>query len=196
MVLHIPGSLAQTALILAATLLLAACAAPSGPRAAETVSRAQFTAASYRLGVGDLIRVDVFRETDLSREAAVESSGSINYPLIGAVNAVGLTPLQLEQEIANRLRAGYLRDPNVRVYVVRYRPIFVSGAVRNTGAFPFSEGLSVEKALTLASGMSPLGSARRIFVLREGAPASAREKVGLDAPLYPGDTVFVEEGVF
>jgi len=181
---------------LVAAITLVACASPAAPRVAETASRAQFTAASYRLGVGDLIRVDVFREADLSREAAVESSGSINYPLIGYVNAVGLTPLQLEQDIASRLRAGYLRDPNVRVYVVRYRPIFVSGAVRNTGAFPFSEGLSVEKALTLASGMTPLGSARRIFVLREGAPASAREKVGLDAPLYPGDTLFVEEGVF
>jgi len=196
MVSNFSGPLLSQATLLVGALLLAACAAPSGPRAAETVSRAQFTAATYRLGVGDLIRVDVFREADLSREAAVESSGSINYPLIGAVNAVGLTPLQLEQDIANRLRAGYLRDPNVRVYVVRYRPIFISGAVRNTGAFPFSEGLSVEKALTLASGMTPLGSPRRIFVLREGAPASAREKVGLDAPLYPGDTLFVEEGVF
>jgi len=110
MVSNFSGPLLSQATLLVGALLLAACAAPSGPRAAETVSRAQFTAATYRLGVGDLIRVDVFREADLSREAAVESSGSINYPLIGAVNAVGLTPLQLEQDIANRLRAGYLRE--------------------------------------------------------------------------------------
>lgn len=183
-------------LTLLSVISLSACASGVQPRETEASSRAQFTPATYRLGVGDRIRVEVFRETDLSGEASVESSGDINYPLIGYVPAVGLTTKQLELDIAGRLRAGYLRDPNVRVYMVRYRPIFVSGAVRNTGAFPFTEGLSVEKALTLASGITPLGSTRRIFVLREGAPSSSRERVNLDAPLYPGDTLFVEEGVF
>lgn len=175
---------------------LSACAVAPEQRLAENTSRTEFVASSYRLGVGDRVRVDVFRENDLSGEVGIESNGNINYPLIGYVPAVGLTPRELEQELVRRLRAGYLRNPDVRVAVARYRPIFVSGAVRNTGAFPFVEGLTVEKALTLASGMTPLGSLRRIFVLREGAPASAREKVGVDAPLYPGDTLFVEEGVF
>lgn len=175
---------------------LAGCVTPAAQRAEEVSTRAQFTPATYQLGVGDRVRVDIFREADLSGEAIVESSGNINYPLIGNVPAVGLTVAALEQDLTARLRAGYLREPQVRVSVVRYRSIFVSGAVRNTGDFPFSEGLNVEKALALASGMTPLGSARRIFVLREGAPATARERVGLDAPLYPGDTVYVEEGVF
>ena len=175
---------------------LMGCASAPAPRLADNVSRTQFVPATYRLGVGDRVRVDVFREPDLSGEASVESSGNINYPLIGYVRAVGLTPQQLELDFVNRLRNGFLRNPDVRVSVVRYRPIFISGAVRNTGVFAFSEGLTVEKALTLASGLTPLASVRRIFVLREGAPASAREKIGLDAPLYPGDTLFVEEGVF
>jgi polysaccharide export outer membrane protein len=181
---------------LSLALGLAGCAATPAPRLADSVSRTEFVAATYRLGVGDRVRVEVFREADLSGEASIESTGFINYPLIGYVPAVGLTPRELEQDLIRRLRGDYLRNPDVRVYVVRYRPVFVSGAVRNTGAYPFTEGLNVEKALTLASGMTPLGSPRRIFVLREGAPASAREKVGLDAPLYPGDTLFVEEGVF
>lgn len=182
--------------LLALAAVLCACAAAPEPRLADNVSRTQFVPSTYRLGVGDVVRVDVFREPDLSLEAGIESSGNLNYPLIGYVQAVGLTARELETELARRLRAGYLRNPEVRAFVVRYRPIFVSGAVRNTGAYPFSEGLTVERALTLASGMTPLGSPRRIFVLRERAAASAREKVGLDAPLYPGDTVFVEEGVF
>lgn len=178
-------------------LTLSACAAgPTAPAAAENVYRSAFVASSYQLGVGDRVRVDVFREPDLSTEVGIESTGAINYPLIGYVPAVGLTPQQLEREMIRRLRGDYLRNPDVRVQVVRYRPIFISGAVRNTGAFPYTEGLNVEKALTLASGMTPVGSVRRIFVLREGAPSAAREKVGLDAPLYPGDTLFVEEGVF
>ena len=181
---------------LLALMTLMGCAAAPQPRLADNVSRTQFVPASYRLGVGDRVRVDVFREADLSGEASVESSGNINYPLIGYVAAVGLTPQQLELDFANRLRNGFLRNPDVRISVVRYRPIFISGAVRNTGVFAFSEGLTVEKALTLASGLTPLASVRRIFVLREGAAASAREKIGLDAPLYPGDTLFVEEGVF
>lgn len=181
---------------LAISFCLASCASAPPPRQADNVTRTEFVAASYRLGVGDRVRVDVFREPDLSGEAFIESTGYINYPLIGTVTAVGLTAQQLEQEFINRFRAGYLRNPDVRVAVVRYRPIFISGAVRNTGVYPFSEGLTVERALTTASGMTPLGSPRRIFVLREGAPSTAREKVGLDAPLYPGDTLFVEEGVF
>ena len=181
---------------LALSFVLSSCASAPPPRQADNVSRTDFVAASYRLGVGDRVRVDVFREPDLSGEASIESTGYINYPLIGTVTAVGRTPQELERELIGRFRAGYLRNPDVRVAVVRYRPIFVSGAVRNTGVFPFSEGLTVERALTLASGMTPLGSPRRIFVLREGAAALAREKVGLDAPLYPGDTLFVEEGVF
>ena len=175
---------------------LAACATDTPARLADNVSRTQFVPATYQLGSGDRINIDVFREADLSGEVSVESSGNINYPLVGYISAVGLTPQQLEQDITKRLRNGFLRNPEVRVSVVRYRPIFITGAVRNTGVFQYSEGLTVEKALTLASGLTPLASVRRIFVLREGAPSSAREKVGVDAPLYPGDTLFIEEGVF
>ena len=175
---------------------LVGCATEAPTRLADNVSRTQFLPASYRLGAGDRINIDVFREADLSGEVSVESSGNINFPLVGYISAVGLTPQQLEQDLTKRLRTGFLRNPEVRVGVVRYRPIFISGAVRNTGVFQYSEGLTVEKALTLASGLTPLASLRRIFVLREGAPSSAREKVGVDAPLYPGDTLFVEEGVF
>lgn len=187
------------------TLLLAVCLLPgcAGPQAnpgsataTQAVSREEFVPSAYRLGVGDVVKVDVFREADLSVEAVIESSGSINYPLIGYVKAVGLTARQLEAQLVERLGAGYLKNPEVRAFVVRYRPVFVSGAVRNTGAFPFSEGLTVERALTLASGMTPLGSVRRMFVLREGEAAVTRQRVQLDSPLYPGDTLFVEEGVF
>lgn len=180
--------------------LLSACAGPSAnpgsATTASTASREEFVPSSYRLGVGDVVKVDVFREADLSLEAVIESSGNINYPLIGYVKAVGLTARELETRLVERLGAGYLKNPEVRAFVVRYRPVFVSGAVRNTGAFPFSEGLTVERALALASGMTPLGSVRRMFVLREGEAAVTRQRVQLDSPLYPGDTLFVEEGVF
>ena len=98
---------------------LTACASAPEQRLDETSSRTEFVASSYRLGVGDRVRVDVFREGDLSGEVGIESNGNINYPLIGYVPAVGLTPRELEQELVRRLRAGYLRNPDVRVAVAR-----------------------------------------------------------------------------
>lgn len=129
-------------------------------------------------------------------QASVESTGSVNYPLLGRINASGQTVRQLEQEIARGLSQGYLVKPDVRVSLFQYRPIFVSGQVRRAGSYPYAQGLTVEKALTLAGGMTEFASSRRIFLLRENQAQDARQKVDLDRPILPGDTLIVEERLF
>lgn len=129
-------------------------------------------------------------------QALIDPSGSINYPFLARVQAGGLTVRQLEQTIREGLRGGYLVNPDVRVGLAQYRPVFVSGQVRQSGTYPYTLGLTVEKALTLAGGITPFGSSSRVYIQRLGAGQEQRTKAGLDSPVYPGDAVIVEERLF
>lgn len=150
----------------------------------------------YRLSGGDVVRIDVFGEPDLSLDATLEPDGSINYPLLGRLSASGLTSSGLEKQLVERLKAGYLHNPQVRVRVVQFQPIYIIGQVRKSGAYPYSPGLTVEQALALAGGMTALASTRRIFVQPKGGDELTRQRSGLDTALRPGDTLIVEEGLF
>lgn len=180
-------------------LLAAACAAPApvaAPAPAPAATAEQFNAAVYQLAAGDSVRVDVLGEADLSINALIDPAGAINYPFLGRIQAAGLTLRQLEQQIQKGLASGYLKNPDVRVSMAAYRPVYVTGQVRSTGAYPYSLGLTVEKVLTLAGGLTQFASTRRIFLLRPGASTEQRIRVELDSPVLPGDTVLVEERLF
>lgn len=196
---------AQPFLILSATVLIAACAAsprakPPRPAATPPAAAAQAPAmpdlSAYRLGIGDRVRIDVFNEADLSLEATIDPTGRISYPLLGSIDALRKTARELQESIAAGLGNGYLVNPDVRVQVVQYRAFYVTGQVHRAGAYPFVIGLTVEKALALAGGMTNLASTRSIYLLREDQPVERRVKVGLDALVLPGDTLVVEESLF
>jgi polysaccharide biosynthesis/export protein VpsN len=181
-------------------LLLSACAVTTDPAvvAAEPqIIRAPVSLDrnSYRLSSGDRIRIEVFGEPDLSVEVPVEASGTINYPLLGRVVVQGYTLRETEQLLIRRLADGFLISPSVRASMVQFRPFYVTGQVRRVGAYPFVEGLTVEKALALAGGMTEIASARKIYILREGI-RTLRERASLDSPVFPGDTIVVDESLF
>lgn len=183
--------------LFAVLALLSGCVAPmSVAEPAASAQPVEWKPENYRLTIGDGLRIDVFREADLSLDARIDAAGMINYPLLGLVPAAGLTARELEIQITQKLSTGFLKNPDVRVIVTRFRPVFVTGAVRSSGSYPYSDALTVEKAITLAGGLTPLASQRRIYVLRDGRPHQSRERVELDALLYPGDTLLVEEGIF
>ena len=191
-------------------LLLACCAAAlvacaSTPTKSAKAAKQARTAVSattppdlsaYRLGIGDRVRIDVYNEPDLSVDATVDPTGRISYPLLGSTNALRKTAHELERDVAQGLAAGYLKSPDVRVTVIQYRAFYVTGQVQRAGAYPFIIGLTVEKALALAGGMTNLASSRQIYLLHEDQPNDQRVKVGLDAPVLPGDTLVVEESLF
>lgn len=177
---------------------LTACAAfapvaeESAPASAGQVTLDRL---SYRLSSGDKIRIEVYGEADLSLEAPIEAAGTINYPLLGRIVVQGYTLNEIEQLIARRLSQGYLVKPSVRANIVQFRPFYVTGQVRRVGAYPFSEGLTVEKALALAGGLTEIGSTRKMYIVREGLK-SVREKASLLTQLLPGDTIIVDESLF
>jgi protein involved in polysaccharide export with SLBB domain len=171
--------------------------APGRPTPASVAAAANALDASvYKLAAGDVVHIEVLGETELTLSVQIDPLGTISYPFLGQVPAAGLTLRQLESRIYTGLKSGYLKSPDVRAAIQAYRPIYVSGQVRQTGAYPFSLGLTVEKAVTLAGGMTQFASTGRIYVQHAGAAQDQREKVELDTPVLPGDTIVVEERLF
>lgn len=164
--------------------------------AAPQVGPVAGTAAEYHLGVGDVVRVEVRDEPDLTIEAQVQADGGIKYPFLGSVVAKGKSVTKLQQDITAGLRAGYLVNPDVRVRVVTYRPVYVTGQVVRPGGYPYIIGLTVEKAATIAGGFTDRASLRSIYVVHEGQTQNDKRKVSLDAQIIPGDTIIVEESIF
>lgn len=183
-----------------AAALLAGCANPPAKRPRPAPRPAAATGlpdlSAYQLGTGDRVRIDVFGEPDLSLDAVVDGSGNINYPLLGSVPAQKQTAVQLQQALTAGLAAGYLKEPDVRVSVVQYRPFYTIGQVRKPGSYPYVIGLTVEKAIAIAGGLTNLASTRQMYLVREEGAQNRRIKVGLDALVLPGDTLLVEEGLF
>ncbi|WP_374545165.1 polysaccharide biosynthesis/export family protein [Rhodoblastus sp.] len=152
--------------------------------------------APYSLGPGDRLRVIVFGQDSLSNSFAVDSSGHIAMPLIGAVPASGRTPAQLAREIEARLRAGYVREPRVSVEVEAYRPFFILGEVTTSGQYPFVNGMSVETAVAIAGGYTPRArrDSAQITRTQDGRTITAEAPVTM--PVRPGDTVYIQERFF
>jgi protein involved in polysaccharide export with SLBB domain len=150
-------------------------------------------AQEYLLGAGDSVRISVFNEPDLGVEQTLSASGEVSLPLIGDVNASGMSSAQLADALEERFRTGYLENPHVSVAVLVYRPIYVTGEVARPGAFPYAADMSVARAVATAGGYTRHASRSRLYLTRAGA--SNEEEVSAEAAtlLAPGDTVRVGE---
>lgn len=152
-------------------------------------------ATNYRLGVGDVIEIQVFGEPDLSMQVRVDESGRIVYPFLGDISLANATVGEIRDFISNGLRGDYLIDPEVSVSVVKYRDFFVNGEVNKPGNYPYTPGINVFQAISLAGGFSERASKSKIFLIPE-ENQSVRQRVELDSPVGPGDTLTVEQSFF
>ena len=150
----------------------------------------------YQLGAGDRVRVTVFEQESLTNTYSVDQSGYIAFPLVGAVPARGRTAQQIEGSLAEKLRQGYLRDPDVSVEVDRYRPIFVMGEVGAAGQYSYVPGLTVQKAIAIAGGFSAHANQGTVDITRDINGKVMTGRVVTSDPLLPGDTVYVRERLF
>ena len=108
----------------------------------------------YGLDAGDRLRIVVFGQDGLTNSYAVDASGNIDMPLIGAVAARGLTTDQLAARISDKLRDGYIREPHVAVEIEAYRPFFILGEVTQPGQYPYVANMTVETAVAIAGGFT------------------------------------------
>jgi polysaccharide biosynthesis/export protein len=150
----------------------------------------------YRLDAGDRIRVTVFEQASLTNTYAVDQSGHIAFPLVGAVAARGMTAQQMQAALAQKLKAGYLRDPDISVEIDRYRPVFIMGEVGASGQYSYVPGMTVQKAIAAAGGFSPRANQDSVDITRQVNGEVITGRVVTSDPLLPGDTVYVRERLF
>lgn len=150
---------------------------------------------SYQLGQGDRIAIQVFDEPDLTMEAGVNSSGTISYSYLGDIRVANKTTDQIAKEIAGLLSNGYLRNPSVNVSIVEFRPFFINGEVRTPGSYPYQPGLTLDRAIALAGGLTDRASTRKMFVMKAGNKQD-EVSASMSTKLAPGDIVSIKEGFF
>ena len=159
------------------------------------------------LGPGDMVRVTVFRNPDLTTEARVSENGTIAFPLIGEVRVTGLTPAQLGFRIAAKLREGrFVVNPEVTVALaqVNSRQVAVLGAVNKPGRYPIdSLNSKLTDFLAAAGGIAAPGSDHVTLVSTQDGRTLKRDidlnaifrdgDLSQNVELKPGDTIYVEK---
>jgi polysaccharide export outer membrane protein len=159
---------------------------------------------SYVIGENDLLSIDVWKQQEISRQVPVRPDGKISLPLIGQIQASGLTPLQLQDNITEKLKT-YISNPEVTVIVEdpRSHQFNIVGQVQHPGQFPLSESMTVLDAIAAAGGFRDFAKETKIYVLRP-MPGGIRVRIkfnyknvikGKDlhenVALEPGDTIVV-----
>lgn len=152
---------------------------------------------SYRLGAGDVITVKVLGEDELRRERVkLSDAGTISFPILGEIRVKGMTVGSLEDHITKGLKGRYLVNPQVTVTIDEYRSFFVNGMVEKPGGYPYSPGLTVRKAISIAGGFRERAARDKINVIRDDDPAQTSKRVDLNAVVRPGDILTIEESFF
>lgn len=165
----------------------APAAHPSTPTSADLLAQALD---DYRIGPSDLIEISVFQAPELSRTVRVGARGSLSLPLIGQVNAAGLTGHELEMLIARKLSETYLQDPQVSVFIKEYisQRVTVEGSVNKPGVFPITGKTTLLQAIAMAGGLDRLADTADIKVFRERKDGT-KESVQYDiAPIRKGES--------
>jgi polysaccharide export outer membrane protein len=161
------------------------------------------TDASYKIGAQDVLRIDVWKEPEISRSVPVRPDGKVSLPLLNDVQAAGLTSMELASVITEGLKK-FINNPQVTVSVseINSRRVYVTGEVTRPGAFPLLPNMTVLQALTNAGGFTQFARIKSIYVLRTESgkqvkhPFNYKDVVnGKRAEdnilLQPGDTIVV-----
>lgn len=159
--------------------------------------------AQYTIGPEDVIRVDVWKEPDLSASVPVRSDGQISLPLIHDVHVVGLTPLELKEAITRKL-SKYIENPTVSVIVeeINSLKIFVAGNVNEPGVYDVKREINILQAISMAGGFTEWANKRKIKIFRKYGGEEqvitvnynkiiSGEHPELNIPLQPGDSIVV-----
>jgi polysaccharide export outer membrane protein len=189
---------AAIALVVAVLPGPAAAADPDKDPAASAPS-----AGDYRLGDGDKLRIEIYKDPQLSQSVQIRPDGKITLPLVGDLSASGATPMELRDTIAAHLK-DYLTNPVVTVIVVEATAAtaYVMGEVNHPGTVSLQGGqMTVLQALALTGGLKDFADIKNIRILRRsptGVRAIAfdyKNAIRGGAPVYlvPGDTVVVPD---
>jgi polysaccharide export outer membrane protein len=185
-------------------LLVAGCG-PATSTAVETPPAP--VVADTSLSVGDSFEVRVYGEADLSGLYKIGAEGTITFPLAGTIAVSGLDAQQIAKRIADRLRDGILRNPQVTVLVKEQtsKKVYILGQVAKPGTFTFTPSMNVVEAITIAGGFTPLAAKNDTTITRVADGKKSITKVPVEdigvgkarnVYLQPGDIISVPERLF
>ena len=179
--------------ILCATWLLALAWPISALAQQEPAPPVVVNEATHPVRPGDLIRLWIWREEDLSGEFQVDAGGRVVFPRLGDYQAAGETSQSLALRLAEDYRR-YLRNPSIEITVLRR--INILGAVGRPGVFNVDPTVTIADALALAGGVTAIGNQDAIRIVRDGQELTTgineRTAIG-DSPIQSGDQIFVPE---
>jgi polysaccharide export outer membrane protein len=156
----------------------------------------------YVIGPDDLLKISVWKETDLTNTLPVRPDGKISMPLLDDVQAAGLTPMQLANSLTEKLKK-FIADPRVTVVVTQMnsQKIYVLGEVTHTGAMALTPSMTVLQAIASA-GFTQFANTKGIYILRTDGGKQQKfpfnykqvvkgEDMSQNIQLRPGDTIVV-----
>jgi polysaccharide export outer membrane protein len=171
----------------------------------------QQTSSEYIIGPENAIQIDVYygKNEKISQKVRVSSTGVINFPLIGQVEAAGLTVTGLQDKLRIMLEKDYLVNPQVTAFIEEYSTVTIMGEVRKPGAYPIKGRLTVVELISLAEGFTKIAAPNKVKVIRVNA-AGVREEMPVrvydimnkdqadreNVVLRSGDIIVVPESIF
>jgi len=196
-------------------LVLPACATSPGKPASDAskaIDSSSILVASYKMSVGDQIKVNVWKNPELSVSEPIRPDGKVSLPLVGDVMAAGKTPEELAGDIESKL-ATYVKNPNVTVIVTDLRGhsflsrVRVTGAVAHNVSMQYHQGMTVLDAVLEAGGVDIYADANRTKLHRRTEDGQVSYDIHLrdimqngdmstNIPLMPGDVITVPESRF
>ncbi len=172
---------------LAVATNLAACSSPGSDL--PVLSPLADTAA-YRLGPGDEVSLKVLGANELNGDYPVQPDGTIRLLMLGAIPAAGSNPETLEHRISGALKTGgFIKQPQVSVSIVKYRPFYILGEVVKPGGYPYASGMRVLSAVAAAEGYTYRANEKYVIITRNGKASRA----DVLSSILPGDIIEVPE---
>jgi polysaccharide export outer membrane protein len=177
------------ALVAAVSLVGPACSVDGVQPAPELTSLAHEP--YYQIGPGDVLDVFVWRSSDLGRTVKVRPDGRITFPLVGDVQAAGLTPAELGRSLEARLTT-FIFEPNVTVMVTGFSGTFaqqirVIGEAQKPQAIPYRENMTVLDVIIEVGGLTEFASGNRAVIARARGDERQEYRVRLDDLVREGD---------
>jgi len=160
--------------------------------------------AAYIIGANDVLAINVWKEPDITRSIPVRSDGKISLPLIGDIQATGRSPMQLEEDITERLK-DYITNPQVAVIVeqINSRKFNILGQIAKPGTFPLTSGTTIVDAIAEAGGFRDFAKKKGVYLLRQNSAGTEerfnfnydkfikRKNTAQNIKVFPNDTIVV-----
>ena len=187
-------------------LALQACVRPAPPASFPSAPPEEMLP-DDQVGVDDSFDVRVYGDPDLSGSYRVATDGTIDFPLAGRIPVAGLRTGEIQARLTERLKAGYLKNPQVTVLMKEWnsRKVSVLGQVQHPGSVPYHPRMTIVDAIALAGGFTGIAAKNEVSLRRESGGqvrshiyrvADITEGRSNNVLVLPGDVLVVEERLF